>query len=89
MIVCKTLLVKIDQQNCEFNSFKVVLITSEAELLILNYYLLCYFNATMLLLNQMITMSLKGNHEYNTRSINTINADPPTSYQLFPKLNLT
>ena len=29
------------------------------------------------MLNQIITMSLSGNHEYNTRSKDTINADPP------------
>ena len=32
---------------------------------------------TILLLNQIITMSLSGNHEYNTRSKDTINADQP------------
>ena len=31
----------------------------------------------MLLLNQMITMSLIGNHQYHTRSKDIINADPP------------
>ena len=44
---------------------------------ILNYDLLCYFNATIPLLNQIITMSLSGNHEYHTRSKDTVNADPP------------
>ena len=29
------------------------------------------------MLNQTITMSLSGNHEYHTRSKDTINADPP------------
>ena len=29
------------------------------------------------MLNQIITMSLSGNHEYNARSKDTINADPP------------
>ena len=31
----------------------------------------------MLLLNQMITMPLIGNHQYHTRSKDIINADPP------------
>ena len=42
-----------------------------------DYYLLCYFNTTVLLLNQIITMSLTGNHEYHTRSKDAINADSP------------
>ena len=46
------------------------------ELPILNYYLLCYFNTTILLMNQIITMSLSSNHQYHTRSKDTINADP-------------
>ena len=29
------------------------------------------------MLHQIITMSLKGNHEYNTRSKDTVNADTP------------
>ena len=29
------------------------------------------------MVNQIITMSLSGNHEYNTRSKDTINADQP------------
>ena len=28
------------------------------------------------MLNQIVTMSLSGNHEYNTRRKDTINADP-------------
>ena len=44
---------------------------------ILNYYLLCYFNTKILLLNRIITLSLRGNHKCNTRSKDTINADPP------------
>ena len=47
------------------------------ELPILNYYLLCYFNTKILLLNRIITLSLSGNHECNTRNKDTINADPP------------
>ena len=31
----------------------------------------------MLLLNQMITMPLIGNHQYHTRSKDIINSDPP------------
>ena len=31
----------------------------------------------MQLLNQIITMSLSGNHEYNTRNKDTTNADQP------------
>ena len=31
----------------------------------------------ILLINQVITRSLSGNHEYHTRSKNTINGDPP------------
>ena len=42
-----------------------------------DYYLLCYFNTTVLLLNQIITMLLTGNHEYHTRNKDTINADSP------------
>ena len=57
--------------------FKVALITSEVELPILNYYLLCYFNTTIQLLHQIITISLCGNHEYNLRSKDTTNADQP------------
>ena len=44
---------------------------------ILNYYLLCYFNTTIQLLNQIITVSLSGNREYNTGSKDTTNADQP------------
>ena len=47
------------------------------ELPILNYFLLCYFDTAILLLNQVITMSLRDNHEYHTRSKGTINADRP------------
>ena len=47
------------------------------ELTILNCYVLCYFNTKMQLLNQIIAMSLSGNHEYNTRSKDTTNADQP------------
>ena len=47
------------------------------ELPILNCYLLCYFNTTIHLLNQIITVSLSGNREYNTRSKDTTNADQP------------
>ena len=47
------------------------------ELPILSYILLCYFNFTILLLNQIITISVIGNHQYHTRSKNIINADPP------------
>ena len=43
----------------------------------MNYYLLCYFNTTVLLLNQIITKPLSDNHEYHTRSKDTINADQP------------
>ena len=42
-----------------------------------DYYLLCYFNTMVLLLNQIITMLLTGNHEYHTRNKDTINADSP------------
>ena len=47
------------------------------ELPILNYYPLCYSNTVILLVNQIITMSLSDNHEYNTRSKDAINADQP------------
>ena len=43
----------------------------------MNYYLLCYFNTTIQLLNQIITVSLSGNREYNTGSKDTTNADQP------------
>ena len=42
----------------------------------MNYYLLSYFNSTVLLLNQIIAMSLSGNHGYGTKS-KDINVDPP------------
>ena len=47
------------------------------ELPILSYILLCYINFTILLLNQIVTISLIGNHEYHIRSKDTINGDPP------------
>ena len=43
----------------------------------MNYYQLCYLNTTIQLLNQIITMSLIGNHEYNPRSKDATNADQP------------
>ena len=43
------------------------------ELPILNYDTIA--KLTILLLNQIITTSLSGNHEYNARSKDTTNAD--------------
>ena len=45
--------------------------------LFLNYHVLRYFNTTTLLLYQIITISLSGNHDYYTRSKYTISAEPP------------
>ena len=78
------MILEIERVCKEFNLighlyFKVVLITSEV--LVAYFELLCimllYFNRTILLLNQIITVSLSGNHEYNARSKDTFNADPP------------
>ena len=56
------------------------------ELPILNYYLLCYFNTTIQLLNQIITVSLSGNREYNTGSKDTTNANQPDLLSAFSKV---
>ena len=40
----------------------------------------------ILLLNQIITMSLSGNHEYSTRSKDTINADLPNHLSALSKV---
>ena len=58
--------------------FKVVLILLvRYKLSVLNYCLLCYFNTTILLIKQIITISISGNHQYHTRSKDTINGDTP------------
>ena len=56
------------------------------ELSILNYYLLCYLITTIQLLNQIITILLIGNHEYNTRSKDAINADQPNLLSALSKV---
>ena len=56
---------------------KLYLLLVRYELPILNYYQLCCLNTTIQLLNQIITMSLIGNHEYNPISKNATNADQP------------
>ena len=52
--------------------FKVLLITSEV-------WVACFELLITLIrrYNQIITISLSGNHEYNTRSEDNINADQP------------
>ena len=58
--------------------FKVVLILLvRYKLSVLNYCLLCYINTTILLIKQIITISISGNHQYHTRSKDTINGDTP------------